>query len=127
MLAWLEDRAVGHLLVTPVSKYEVVRARLGRFPELNALGVAAAYRRRGVARDLIEAAAGVAASMGSDRLGLAVEPDNQPAVALYRGLGFEHHLGIDPVDEWTWIDEEGREHRERDVCGYWSRAVAGDR
>ncbi|MBK7612358.1 MAG: GNAT family N-acetyltransferase [Actinomycetales bacterium] len=41
-------------------------------PEVNALGVATAYRRRGVARALMEAAAGTAVSMAGTRLGLAV-------------------------------------------------------
>ncbi|MGB2701877.1 MAG: GNAT family N-acetyltransferase, partial [Candidatus Phosphoribacter baldrii] len=41
-------------------------------PLPNALGVATAYRRRGVARALMEAAAGTAVSMAGTRLGLAV-------------------------------------------------------
>lgn len=120
LLAWCDGLAVGHVLVTRESKYELVRARLGTFPEVNALGVAPAYRRRGVARALMEAAAQIAVSMGSARLGLAVEPDNQPAVALYGALGLRRHPDIDPVDVWTWIDETGAEHEERDRCTYWS-------
>lgn len=125
LLAWRDDLAVGHVLITPVSKYELVRARLGTFPEVNALGVAAAYRRCGVARTLMEAAAGLAVSMGGTRLGLAVEPENQPALALYRALGFRRHPDVDPVDVWTWIDEAGVEHEERDRCSYWSQPCAG--
>jgi ribosomal protein S18 acetylase RimI-like enzyme len=123
LLAWLDDAAVGHVLVTAQSKYEEVRDRLGAFPEVNALGVATAYRRRGVARALMEAAAGTAVSMGGTRLGLAVEPDNEPAVGLYRALGFRRHPTVDPVDEWTWIDESGIKHVERDSCTYWSRGL----
>jgi ribosomal protein S18 acetylase RimI-like enzyme len=73
----------------------------------------------------MEAAAGLAVSMGGTRLGLAVEPENQPALALYRALGFRRHLDLDPVDVWTWIDEAGVEHEERDRCSYWSQPCAG--
>lgn len=120
LLAWVDGQAVGHVLVTPVSKYEVVRSQLGPFPEVNALGVAAAYRRRGVARALMEAALDTAAEMGQARLGLAVEPDNDAAVSLYRTLGFRRHPSVLPVDVWSWVDDAGVEHVERDRCTYWS-------
>lgn len=48
--AWQGDRAVGHILLTPTSKYAEVRSRLGGFPEVNALGVAEQVRRH-VERD----------------------------------------------------------------------------
>ena len=53
LLAWRDDLAVGHVLVTPVSKYELVRARLGTFPEVNALGVAAGFWSGDSARTVI--------------------------------------------------------------------------
>lgn len=123
LLAWWYDTAVGHVLVTPGSKYREVRDLLGIFPEVNALGVVTAYQRRGVARAVMAAAAATAVGMGGTRLGLAVEPDNGPAVALYRALGFRRHPTVNPVDEWTWIDESGAEHVERDRCSYWSRGL----
>lgn len=122
LLAWLDDVAVGHALVTPESKYAEVHDGLGRFPEVNGLGVAEAYRRRGVARALLRAAVGEAVRRGSDRLGLAVEPDNAPAVALYRGLGFERR-DLVVVDEWAWRDAHGAEHQECDRCTYWTLGI----
>lgn len=113
--------AVGHVLVTPMSKYDMVHERLGSFPEVNALGVAAAYRRRGVGRSLMLAALDVAATMGGSRLGLAVELANTPAVTLYRSLGFRRHSDVAPIDVWSWTDEGGVEHVERDACTYWTR------
>ena len=121
LLAWVNGGAVGHVLVTPESKYDEVRGALGRFPEVNALGVAEAYRRRGVARALMAAAADKAKQMGGDRLGLAVEADNEPAVRLYESLGFERHPTLEPVDVWSWTDDVGIDHEQRDLCSYWTR------
>jgi GNAT superfamily N-acetyltransferase len=53
-------------LVTPESKYDEVRAALGRFPEVNGLGVAEAYQRRDVGRALMTAALGEVAQVARD-------------------------------------------------------------
>lgn len=53
--------------------------------------VAPAARRRGVARQLLRALAGWAGSAGADRAYLQVEEGNEPAVALYAGMGFTTH------------------------------------
>jgi ribosomal protein S18 acetylase RimI-like enzyme len=124
LLAWIDDVAVGHVLVTPESKYPEIRAQLGRLPEVNGLGVADAYRRKGVARALMAEAVKIASGQGCDRLGLAVEPDNEPAVRLYEALGFERR-NLEVVDVWAWLDEDGHEHEERDPCVYWTLAVGG--
>jgi hypothetical protein len=64
--------------------------------------------------------------MGGDRLGLAVAPGNEPAICLYEALGFEP-AHLDLVDVWAWTDEEGQEHRERDLCTYWVQAISAQR
>ena len=69
------------------------------------------------------AGAGSAVAVGGPGVGRAVEPDNEPAVGLYQALGFRRHPTVDPVDEWTWIDDLGAEHVERDRCTYWSRGL----
>lgn len=56
--------------------------------DIAALGIAAPYRRRGVARRLVLAAGERARGSGAARLILEVAADNAPALALYRGLGF---------------------------------------
>lgn len=50
--------------------------------------VAAAHRRRGIGRGLIEAALSWARTNGKAALRLRVFPDNVAAVALYRSTGF---------------------------------------
>lgn len=47
------------------------------------------YRRRGVARALMEHLAGFAEQYGESFLTLEVRPSNAAAVALYTGLGFQ--------------------------------------
>lgn len=127
LLAWHDERVVGHALLLHRSKYADVDAALGTHPELNALGVAEPALRRGVGTALVGAAAGVAQGGGAELLGLAVEPDNAAAVGLYRRLGFTIRPGLAPVDEWSWRDERGVEHVERDRCDYWTLRLGATR
>ncbi len=57
-----------------------------------AVTVAGAARGRGLARRLIEAAADAAGSVGIVELTIDVHPQNRPALALFRSLGFELHF-----------------------------------
>jgi RimJ/RimL family protein N-acetyltransferase len=52
------------------------------------LMVAAGYRRRGIGRALLEAAAEWAREVGVAKLELHVFPWNEPAIALYESFGF---------------------------------------
>ena len=54
-----------------------------------ALGVLAAYRRRGVGTSLLETMDDWARSHGVRRLELSVMSDNEPAIALYRKAGYQ--------------------------------------
>lgn len=56
---------------------------------LNDLFVAAAYRRQGIGRLLLLAAAESGKADGQRRLCLATAVDNQPAQALYESLGWK--------------------------------------
>ncbi|AXB47100.1 GNAT family N-acetyltransferase [Amycolatopsis albispora] len=56
------------------------------------LAVAPAYRRKGLAADLMAAAGAWAGARGATRCALQVSVANAPALALYHRLGFtEHH------------------------------------
>ena len=57
--------------------------------EILTLAVTPASRRQGLARALVEAAAGVAASLSAESLFLEVAADNDAAIGLYRAAGFE--------------------------------------
>lgn len=67
--------------------------RLGRVWVLNDLFVEPAQRRRGVARALLDAAAGFARADGALRLELETTPDNRAAQALYRAAGWQRFDG----------------------------------
>ncbi len=62
------------------------------------------YRRRGLARRLVEKAVGSIRDRGGTVCTLKVRADNEPAYSLYRDLGFEHydstaHLKLDGIPE----------------------------
>lgn len=87
------------------------------------LVVAEPHRRQGIGTALMTTALDTVKAMTGERLGLAVEADNDPAVQLYESLGFSRFPEVNPVDIWAWIDDDGGEHIERDACTYWTRLL----
>lgn len=61
---------------------------IGGEAEILTLAVDPAARRRGLARALVEAAAGAAQMAGADVMFLEVAHDNLPAIGLYEATGF---------------------------------------
>jgi len=80
---WEEDgRVVGNASLLAVNE----------FPErwvLANVAVSPRYRRRGIARQMVEAGIELARGRGASELYLQVERDNPPAQRLYQQLGFE--------------------------------------
>jgi RimJ/RimL family protein N-acetyltransferase len=72
------------------------------------LMVAAGERRRGVGTALMDEAIGWARSSGVTKLELHVFPHNEPAIALYRKLGFQ---------------DEGRRRRHYRIGGHYVDAI----
>jgi aminoglycoside 3-N-acetyltransferase I len=64
------------------------------------LGVAEDFRRRGVARALLERLADLARERGCYALWTGTEDDNEPALATYRAIGFE----LDPTTVSVTLD-----------------------
>jgi [ribosomal protein S18]-alanine N-acetyltransferase len=58
--------------------------------DLITIAVSPPYRRQGIARLLMRKVMETAVSSGARTLFLDVEEGNQPALALYQGLGFAH-------------------------------------
>jgi ribosomal-protein-alanine N-acetyltransferase len=65
----------------------LVRAIAGE-AEILTLAVDPVFRRRGLARALVEAAAGLALGLDAETLFLEVAEDNPAAITLYAGAGF---------------------------------------
>jgi len=78
VIAWHDDRAVGHATLVPD----------GAVYEL-AIFVHQDYQHAGVGTELIRLLLGYGASEGVERVWLTVERWNQPAVSLYHSQGFE--------------------------------------
>jgi ribosomal protein S18 acetylase RimI-like enzyme len=60
---------------------------------IGTVGVLPAYRRRGIARKLVQAALDLIRSHGGKKVMLGVIDGNLPAYALYQKLGFEKYSG----------------------------------
>jgi ribosomal protein S18 acetylase RimI-like enzyme len=75
------------------------------------VAVAPAWRRRGVGRALMEEARAWALDRGVRKLQLHVRAGNAPAIALYRGLGYEpegvlrDQVALDPGGDRAFEDE----------------------
>jgi ribosomal-protein-alanine N-acetyltransferase len=71
----------------PPCGFVLARALAGE-AEILTLAVAPDHRRQGLGRALLEAAIGLAATLGAEAMFLEVAADNDPAIALYAAAGF---------------------------------------
>lgn len=96
-LAARKDGAVvGALAAYVLRKFERERSEVYIYD----LAVAAAHRRQGIATALIEALKPIARKAGASVIFVQADPGDDPAIALYTGLGVRedvHHFDI-PVD-----------------------------
>lgn len=66
--------------------------------QINVVGVAPDYRRRGIARQLVEAAVDDIRRRNMKTITLNVLANNAPAIRLYESVGFEHYGGSDTLE-----------------------------
>lgn len=92
--SWLPELTGSHHF-TPAARDDagVVRGvaafqLIAEVADLNRVVVDPGHRGRGMGRALLEAGLEWAASNGAERMLLEVEWANEPALALYRGMGF---------------------------------------
>ncbi len=78
------DQVVGWALVMPSHAFGLTHS------SWLALGVHREFRRRGIGRRLMDSVIEKAWQSGLERIELVVWADNQPAIALYENLGFQH-------------------------------------
>lgn len=77
MTARHDGRVVGHAMLVGEDEHEL------------AIFVLQAYQNAGIGTELLRTTLGAAAADGIERVWLAVERWNDPAIALYRKVGFE--------------------------------------
>ena len=95
LAARIDGKAVGALSAYELVKYEQERSEFYIYD----LAVAEPFRRRGVATALIEALKPIARAAGAWMIFVQADREDEPAVALYRGLGVEEqplHFDISP-------------------------------
>lgn len=85
LVAHVDGRVAGALSAYELVKYEQERSEFYIYD----LAVAEPCRRRGVATALIEALKPIARSAGAWVIFVQADREDDPAVALYRGLGIE--------------------------------------
>jgi ribosomal protein S18 acetylase RimI-like enzyme len=90
LLAELEGEFVGYALAVRIPKLD---HRLG-FLFVDEIYVLRAYRRRGVAGELLEAIRALAKQQGYAGVRLLVRPSNAAARALYRRMDYSEHEAL---------------------------------
>lgn len=96
LVARINGTVVGALAAYELVKYERQRSEFYIYD----LAVAEPFRRRGIARTLIEALKPIAKSAGAWVIFVQADREDEPAVALYRSIGIEEaplHFDI-PLD-----------------------------
>ena len=83
LVAYTKGEVAGGLVAYVLDKFERARRELYIYD----LAVAAAHRRRGLATALIRKLQAVAAEMCAWVVYVQADPEDAPAVALYKGLG----------------------------------------
>ena len=123
LVALVADAPAGHALLRWRTTNDAL-LRLGiAEPYVEALAVAPAHRRRGVATALMRSAEQIARSDGHATIGLHVGVTNAPARALYRGLGYvDAGLGTCEIT-WSYRDDRGVERTEGEICTYFTRQL----
>ena len=105
--SWLPELTGAHRFAPAARDHQGVLRGVAAFQlaaevaDLNRVVVDPRYRQQGVGRALLEAGLGWAAAQGAERMLLEVEWANEPALALYRSLGFteisfrRNYYGVD--------------------------------
>jgi ribosomal protein S18 acetylase RimI-like enzyme len=116
LIAWHNEKPVGHLLVKWNGFGPVMPKGLKDIPELNSFEVAENSRGNGIGTSLIKAAEDLAKQKGIKTIGLLVNHDNLKAKLLYERLGYHDSNTGTYVDEWEAIDDSGNKFIDSETC-----------
>lgn len=95
LAASADNKVVGALSAYELVKYERERSELYIYD----LAVAEPFRRKGIARSMIEALKPIARATGAWMIFVQADRGDEPAIALYRSMGIEEeplHFDIPP-------------------------------
>ena len=119
LMAWQEERLVGHLLLTwHGPTVEPVASCLAECAEIQDVAVREDLRSRGIGTRMLAVAEDLAWQRGARLLGIGVALDNPRARTLYGRLGFadsgcgEYEVG------WPYIDRDGQQRWHEERCVY---------
>lgn len=73
-----------------------------QYPYISNLAISPAYRRQGLARQLLQQCEPVAKRWGYREIYLHVMENNQGAIALYRNCGYHLHSTEANLGSWLW-------------------------
>ncbi len=85
--AYLPDPVSGELELAAIGRGAIYQGWCG----ITAIKTAESFQRRGLAQSIIKTLAAEAIARGATRAFLQVSTDNEPALSLYRRLGFSQH------------------------------------
>lgn len=126
LVAWDGPLAVGHLLLRwPGVPEALPQAHMALRPYLEGAAVRPDRQSGGIGTLLLHAAEAAAAARGHAAIGLAVGVENVRARALYERLGYEERWLPEFYVSWTYIDADGNEGREGEMCVYLVKRLAG--
>lgn len=123
LAAWDGEVPVGHVYVRwPVDSANLTeQGRSLGCAEIGDLLVLERARRRGIGRELMEAAVELVRERNVGRVGLevaATNPHQEAARVLYRKLGFEESAFGQFVSGYTYWDSSGSPHRDEELHCY---------
>lgn len=120
LIAWHNDVPVGHFLLRWNGPEKDTSGKYPYpTPYLEVGLTKEAYRRKGVATQLIKEAERLAKEKGFKKIGMAVgSTDNPDARRLYEKLGYEDWGKGEFTASWEYIDKKGNKGTESEVCIY---------
>lgn len=124
LVAWWDDLPVGQVLLNwRGGDASGVPPQVRPLPEVSSLFVTRAYRRTGIATQLLNVAEQMTFAHGYDRVGLCVAETNAGAQRLYLNRGY-HDSGWPPyLARGTYTDPSGNLRSWEETRVYWVKIL----
>lgn len=118
LIAWEGKKPIAHVQIRfDGSKIRKVRANLKKCPHIETLFVMNEYRRKGIAKKLMNFVERLAKDKGFSWVGLSVEKDNKFLNRLYMKMSYNNWGNGIVVDSWIEL-HKGRKKKINERCNY---------